>query len=57
MLPFEFPAFAGKKVEPIFDGGRLTSDGGPMHITHSLADMKGQGGRGRCVDSAFADRL
>jgi hypothetical protein len=30
ILPFSFPAVAGKKVTAAFDGGRLTSDGGVM---------------------------
>jgi hypothetical protein len=30
LLPFSFPAVAGKKVTAAFDGGRLSSDGGVM---------------------------
>ena len=33
LLPFSFPAVAGKKVTAAFDGGRLSSDGGVMLLS------------------------
>ena len=30
VLPFDFPAVGSKKITAVFDGGRLTSDGGVM---------------------------
>jgi hypothetical protein len=38
ILPFWFPAVAGKKITAAFDGGRLTSDGGVMLL--ALADRR-----------------
>ena len=35
LLPFSFPAVAGKKVTAAFDGGRLSSDGGVMLLAQA----------------------
>jgi hypothetical protein len=35
---FSFPAVAGKKSQPLFDGGRITSNGGVMLL--SLAERR-----------------
>lgn len=35
LLPFWFPAVAGKKVTAAFDGGRLSSDGGVMLLAQA----------------------
>jgi Transposase DDE domain group 1 len=48
ILPFSFPAVSRKKVTAVFDGGRMTSDGGVMllaaaerrmEIAHRLAGL------------------
>jgi uncharacterized protein YbbK (DUF523 family) len=35
LLPFSFPAVAGKKITAAFDGGRITSDGGVMALAEA----------------------
>ncbi len=38
LLPFSFPAIAGRKITAAFDGGRLSSDGGVMLL--SMAEKR-----------------
>jgi hypothetical protein len=35
LLPFSFPAVAGKKITAAFDGGRISSDGGVMVLAEA----------------------
>src|SRR5277367_6365884 len=35
LLPFSFPAVAGKKITAAFDGGRISSDGGVMLLAQA----------------------